>query len=152
MRENYVLLVKQVYSYLNNVIIPNFSISHRHVHVLRAKTEYNKIIMAYYNFLKVTSVVRIPDLVKHGLFLMLSIYLSLWLYGPFVGPSLLFQFLKLYTVGRTSWTGISPSQGRYLHTEQHKHRINAHRHTRLEWDSNPQSQHSSGHCDRPYVI
>jgi hypothetical protein len=24
--------------------------------------------------------------------------------------------------------GISPSQGRYLHTGQHKHRINAHRH------------------------
>jgi hypothetical protein len=25
--------------------------------------------------------------------------------------------------------GISPSQGNYLHREQHKHRINAHRHT-----------------------
>jgi hypothetical protein len=31
-----------------------------------------------------------------------------------------FQFLNPYTVGRTPWTGISPSQGRYLHTEQHK--------------------------------
>jgi hypothetical protein len=31
--------------------------------------------------------------------------------------------------------GISPSQGRYLHTEQHKRRINAHRHPCLEWDS-----------------
>jgi hypothetical protein len=30
---------------------------------------------------------------------------------------------------------ISPSQGRYLHAEQHKHRINAHRHPCLEWDS-----------------
>jgi hypothetical protein len=40
--------------------------------------------------------------------------------------------------------GIGPSQGRYLHTEQHKHRINAHRHTCLEWDSNPRSQCSSG--------
>jgi hypothetical protein len=28
--------------------------------------------------------------------------------------------------------GISPSQDRYLHTGQHKHRINAHRHTCLE--------------------
>jgi hypothetical protein len=39
---------------------------------------------------------------------------------------------------------ISPSQGRYLHTGQHKHRINAHRHPCLEWDSNPRSQCSSG--------
>jgi hypothetical protein len=29
----------------------------------------------------------------------------------------LFQFLNLYTVGRTSWTGISPSQGLYLYKE-----------------------------------
>jgi hypothetical protein len=28
---------------------------------------------------------------------------------------------------------ISPSQGRYLHTEQHKHRIRAHRYPCLEW-------------------
>jgi hypothetical protein len=33
--------------------------------------------------------------------------------------------------------GISLSQGRYLHTEQHKHRINAHRYPCLEWDSIP---------------
>jgi hypothetical protein len=32
--------------------------------------------------------------------------------------------------------GLSPSQGRYLHTEQHKHRTNAQRHPCLEWDSN----------------
>jgi hypothetical protein len=35
---------------------------------------------------------------------------------------------------------ISPSQGRYLNTGQHKHRINAHRHPCLEWDSNPRYQ------------
>jgi hypothetical protein len=35
--------------------------------------------------------------------------------------------------------GISPLQGRYLHTEQHKHRINAHRHPCLKWESNPHS-------------
>jgi hypothetical protein len=35
-------------------------------------------------------------------------------------------FFILYTVGRTPWTRISPSQSRYLHTGQHKHRINAH--------------------------
>jgi hypothetical protein len=33
--------------------------------------------------------------------------------------------------------GISPSQSCYLHTEQQKHIINAHRHPRLEWNSNP---------------
>jgi hypothetical protein len=39
---------------------------------------------------------------------------------------------------------ISPSQGRYLHTGQHKHRTNAHRHPCLECDSNPRSLCSSG--------
>jgi hypothetical protein len=29
--------------------------------------------------------------------------------------------------------GITPSQGRYLRTEQHKYRINTHRHPCLEW-------------------
>jgi hypothetical protein len=37
-----------------------------------------------------------------------------------------FQFLNLYTVGRTLWRAISPSQGRYLLTEQHQHKVNAH--------------------------
>jgi hypothetical protein len=40
--------------------------------------------------------------------------------------------------------GISPSQGRYLHIEQHKYRINAHRNACQEWNSNPRSQCSSG--------
>jgi hypothetical protein len=35
---------------------------------------------------------------------------------------------------------ISPSQGRYLHTEHHKHNINAHKHPCLVWDWNPRSQ------------
>jgi hypothetical protein len=35
---------------------------------------------------------------------------------------------------------ISPSQGRYLHREEHKHRINADRHKFPECDSNPRSQ------------
>jgi hypothetical protein len=39
-----------------------------------------------------------------------------WLYSP-CGPWPMFQFLNPYTVGRTPWTGISPSQGGYLHTE-----------------------------------
>jgi hypothetical protein len=36
--------------------------------------------------------------------------------------------------------GISPMQGRYLHTGQQKRRINAHRHPCLKWHSNPRSQ------------
>jgi hypothetical protein len=39
---------------------------------------------------------------------------------------------------------ITPSQGRCLHTEQHEHRLNSHRHPCLEWDSNRRSQSSSG--------
>jgi hypothetical protein len=39
--------------------------------------------------------------------------------------------------------GISPSQGRYLQTGQHKQRRNEHRHLCLEWDSNARSQRSS---------
>jgi hypothetical protein len=46
---------------------------------------------------------------------------------PFVGPCPLLQFRNLFTqsvglLGR----GISPSQGNYLYTGQHKHRINSH--------------------------
>jgi hypothetical protein len=46
---------------------------------------------------------------------------------PFVGPWLHLNFVIFFTqtVGLLGW-GISPSQGRYLHTEQHKHRINGH--------------------------
>jgi hypothetical protein len=54
--------------------------------------------------------------------------------------------------------GISPSQGRYLHTQQHKHRINAHKHhassgirthdhsVQVGDDCSCLSQ--GGHCDR----
>jgi hypothetical protein len=64
----------------------------------------------------------------------------LWLYNP-SGSWPFFQFLYLYTGGKTPWTGISPSQGRYLHIEQP--RINA-THPCLEWDSNPLFHCSSG--------
>jgi hypothetical protein len=49
---------------------------------------------------------------------------------------------------------ISSSQGRYLHTGQHKHRINAHTDThaligiRTHDPSVRASEDSSGHCDR----
>jgi hypothetical protein len=74
----------------------------------------------------------------------LSIYL--WLCSPFVAPWPHFQFLNPIHSRYDSLDGgggVIPSQGRYLHTEQHKHRINAHRHSCLEWDSNPPSQRSS---------
>jgi hypothetical protein len=48
-----------------------------------------------------------------------------------------FSFFIPYTFGRTPWMEISPSQGRYLHTGQHKHRINAHRYPCLEWGLEP---------------
>jgi hypothetical protein len=54
---------------------------------------------------------------------------------------------------------FSTPQCRYLHTEQHKHKIKPHRHSYLEWDSNLRPQCSSGeefsclrtrgYCDRP---
>jgi hypothetical protein len=43
-----------------------------------------------------------------------------------------FNFLILYSRQQLLGRGISPSQGRYLHKEQHKQRINAHRHQCLE--------------------
>jgi hypothetical protein len=46
-------------------------------------------------------------------------------YSPLLGLGRLLGFLILYTAGSTPWTGISTSQGLYLHTEQHKHRMNA---------------------------
>jgi hypothetical protein len=55
-----------------------------------------------------------------------------------------FQYFNIYTVGSTSWMGISPLQGRYLPIGQHKHRINAYRHPCFEWGSSPQSRCLSG--------
>jgi hypothetical protein len=51
------------------------------------------------------------------------------------------QFLNPKNVGRIPWTGISPSQGRYLHRTAQTQ--NKHRHPCHHWDSNPRSQCSS---------
>jgi hypothetical protein len=75
----------------------------------------------------------------------LFLFIHLWLYNTLLGPDLFFSFVIFFftqLVGLFE-RAISPSQCRYLHTGQHKHRINAHRHLWLEWDSNPRSQRSS---------
>jgi hypothetical protein len=53
--------------------------------------------------------------------------IHIWLYSPFFDLGRFFSFLDLYTqaIGLLGQE-ISPLQGRYIHTEQHKHRINAH--------------------------
>jgi hypothetical protein len=47
---------------------------------------------------------------------------------PFVGPWPLLHFLYILFTQTVGLLGqvISPSQGRYLHTGQYKHKINAH--------------------------
>jgi hypothetical protein len=54
-------------------------------------------------------------------------FIHQWLYSTLLGPGLFFSFVIFLTqtVGLLGW-GISPSQGRYLHTGQHRHRINGH--------------------------
>jgi hypothetical protein len=98
--------------------------------------------------------------VKLYCLLLLLLFLLLLLYSPLLDLGRFFSFLILYTVDRTPWTGISPSQGFYLHTEQHNHRTNAHNtdiHAlsgiRTHDSSVRASEDSSclrwhGHCDR----
>jgi hypothetical protein len=64
--------------------------------------------------------------------------IHLWLYSPFVGLWPLFQFLNP-THRRFDPLDGGSAVARPLPT----HRINAHRHPCLEWDSYPQSQCSS---------
>jgi hypothetical protein len=68
----------------------------------------------------------------------LSLSIYLWLYSP-CGPWPLFQFLNPYTVHRTPWAGDQTIARPYLHTEKHKHRIDA----CFQWDSNSRTQCSS---------
>jgi hypothetical protein len=77
-----------------------------------------------------------------GIFACIRWTVNIPIYGSttFVDLVRFFGFL-FYTQSRglLRW-GICLSQGRYLYIEQHKHRINAHRHARREWDSNPWCQ------------
>jgi hypothetical protein len=61
----------------------------------------------------------------------------------FVDPWPLFQFLDLIHSRYDSLDGESARRKAATYTEQHKHRINAHVHPCLEWDSNPRSHCSS---------
>jgi hypothetical protein len=69
--------------------------------------------------------------------------LSLWLYSS-LDHGRFFSFLTYTQSVGLLGRGFSPSQGRYLHTGQHEHRINAHRHPCLKWDSHLRSQCSRG--------
>jgi hypothetical protein len=75
----------------------------------------------------------------------LSVFLCIYLFTVLLLNLGRFFSVLIHTQSvRLLERGISPSQGRYLHKEQHKHRINAYRYPCLEWDSNPRSQCSSG--------
>jgi hypothetical protein len=74
-------------------------------------------------------------------FFLMSIPLITYSYGVEV---LIFFYLWIYIqlVGLLERV-IGPSQGLYLNTGQHKHRIKAHTHTKHpcpKWDSNPRSE------------
>jgi hypothetical protein len=93
----------------------------------------------------------------------LSICLSIYLFYSHFGALAAFSVSWSFTqsvgiLGR----GISPSQGRCQHTEDHKHRINADKHPCVKWDSNLRPQCFSeqdisflrprGHWDRRQIV
>jgi hypothetical protein len=83
-----------------------------------------------------------------------------WLYSPFLGPGLFFSsVIFFYTVGRTPWASdqlVARPLPTHRTTQTQNKRI--HRHSCLQWDSNPRSQCliggrqsmfiPRGHCDR----
>jgi hypothetical protein len=76
---------------------------------------------------------------------------DLWLCSHFVGSWSLFQFLNpIHSLDRGSARLKAAT-----YTQDNTNRINAHKHSCLEWDSNPRYQCSSvrprGHCDRRRV-
>jgi hypothetical protein len=98
-------------------------------------------------FFSPTCSTRVP---KNVPFILSDIYLSIYSccshfeHRASVKRFVSLQFLNLRQSVGLLGRGISPSQGRYLHTGQHKRRINAYRHPCLEWDSNPRFQRSNG--------
>jgi hypothetical protein len=89
-------------------------------------------------------------------------FIHQWFYSLLLGPGFFYSVVIFFTqtVGLLGW-GISRLQGRYLHTGQHKYRINAHKHIhalsgiRTHDSSVRASEESSclrprGHCDRQW--
>jgi hypothetical protein len=77
--------------------------------------------------------------------------------SPLLGPGLFFSFVIFFFLPRRDNSLISPSQGRYLHTGQHKHRINALSGIRTHDPSVRASEDSSSlrprcHRVRPYCV
>jgi hypothetical protein len=82
---------------------------------------------AYINKLIKNSLFIVKKLIIHFNNKFIHFFIHQCLYSPLLGPSLFVSFVLFFTqtvelLGRV----ISPSQGRYLHTGQHKHRTNAH--------------------------
>jgi hypothetical protein len=89
-----------------------------------------KSIMTGIEFRPVTNYEQAKN-ANHGLnfFLLLDhifTFIYLWLYSPLLDLGRFFSFLIRTQLVGLLGRGISPSQGCYLHTGQHKHRINAH--------------------------
>jgi hypothetical protein len=80
----------------------------------------------------------------------------LWLYSPLLDPGSFFSVLILYTVGRTPWTGICQSQGRYRTAQTQNKRTQASM-TQVWFEptipvfERAKTVHAldRGHCDRP---
>jgi hypothetical protein len=74
---------------------------------------------------------------------------------PLVGPWPLFQFLNLYTVGRTAWTGDQSAVARPLptHTDNHASSGIRTRDPRVRASEDSSCLRPLGHCDQhPYYI
>jgi hypothetical protein len=112
--------------------VRHYTCSHRH--------DTNRWIISHNsgNLFSNREQTAICDISIHGITYLrvrLEYTIYLWLYRSLLSLGRAFQFLDFFTqsvglLGRE----ISPSQGHYLHTGQHKHRINAHRHPCLKWD------------------
>jgi hypothetical protein len=108
--------------------------------------EYNKYYPQQY-----ITIVRILWLAKYECKLAVSLTIAARLQTiPTASLSMTLQPFWTLAASSVSWSftqsivllgrGISPAEDRYPHTEQHKHRIKAHRHPCLEGDSNPRTQ------------
>jgi hypothetical protein len=87
----------------------------------------------------------------------ISLSLSLSLSTALVDLSRFFSFLIYTQLVQLLRRGLSPSQGLYVNTEQHKHRTNAHKHPWVEYDSThdpsvPKGEDSSCITPRGTVI